>query len=112
MLTFFFLFTELIIEGQLIQKYVPDYATNQTLAVEVAGEIALVCGIILTVIGLLNLGNLIKFISFPVMSGFTSGAACAIGLSQLKSSLGFDINIPSLSKAFIIPQQGAEVCIY
>lgn len=99
------------ISGQLIAKFVPDYPTNPQKAVEVAGEIALCCGIILTVIGLLNMGNLIKFISFPVMSGFTSGAACAIGLSQLKGALGFDAGISTVRNIYTVPQQGAVVSL-
>jgi len=40
---------------------------------------------------LLRLGFLVSFLGHPVISGFTSGAAIIIGLSQLKYILGFDI---------------------
>ncbi|CAG0890296.1 unnamed protein product [Darwinula stevensoni] len=45
-------------------------------------------GAIELLLGLLNLGFLINFISVPVTSGFTSAAAVTIALSQLKGILG------------------------
>jgi len=39
----------------------------------------------------LKLGFLVSFLGHPVTSGFTSGAAIIIGLSQLKYILGYDI---------------------
>jgi len=39
----------------------------------------------------LKLGFLVSFLGHPVISGFTSGAAIIISLSQLKYMLGFDI---------------------
>ena len=35
------------------------------------------------------MGSFITFISYPVMSGFTTGAAMSIGLSQVKNAFGF-----------------------
>jgi sulfate transporter 4 len=40
---------------------------------------------------LMKLGFLVSFLGHPVTSGFTSGAAIIIGLSQVKYWLGFDI---------------------
>jgi SulP family sulfate permease len=54
-------------------------------------------GIILISMSVLKIGTLVRFISTPVMSGFTTAAACLIGLSQLKNAFGF---IPA------VPQQG------
>lgn len=50
------------------------------------------------ILSLLNLGNIIRYVSFSVISGFTSGAACVIGLNQLKSAFGFSNSD--------VPQQG------
>ena len=44
--------------------------------------------------GLLKLGSLIKFIPYPVTSGFTSGIAVIIFIGQLKEFLGFDAVMP------------------
>jgi MFS superfamily sulfate permease-like transporter len=43
---------------------------------------------------LFNLGNLIRFISHPVMSGFTTAAAMIIGLNQIRSAFGFPNIVP------------------
>ena len=45
-------------------------------------------GIILLVLGLLKLGKLIDFISFPVIAGFTFGIAISVMILQLRSFLG------------------------
>jgi SulP family sulfate permease len=45
-------------------------------------------GIILVALGLLRLGALIKFIPYPVITGFTSGIAVIIFSSQVKDFLG------------------------
>lgn len=53
-----------------------------------AAQIALISGAVLVLCGLLRLGFLSSFLSRPVMSGFTSGAALVIAASQLKVLLG------------------------
>ncbi|MEH6491818.1 SulP family inorganic anion transporter [Halopseudomonas sp.] len=59
----------------------PDY-------LQLAVWLALLSGILLFVLGLLRLGFLANFLSHPVISGFISGAAILIILSQLPSLLG------------------------
>merc|ERR1719499_2603379 len=39
----------------------------------------------------MNLGFLVNFLAHPVVSGFTSGAAIIIGLSQVKYIVGYEI---------------------
>ena len=75
--------------GTLVTQFQPDYATNLEGAVDTAAQAAFNTGIIMTVMGIFNLGSFIHFISHPVMSGFTTGAAMSIGLSQLTSGFGF-----------------------
>jgi len=53
--------------------------------------LAFAMGVIQLLLGLLRMGFLVKFLSKPVISGFTSAAAIIIGLSQLKHLLGIDI---------------------
>ena len=53
--------------------------------------LALFMGAIQLLLGMVRLGFLVRFLSKPVISGFTSGAAIIIGLSQLKHLLGFEI---------------------
>jgi SulP family sulfate permease len=83
-----------LLTGSVVVNRVPDYSTNTVAAVNLAGELSLAVGVILVVMSLFNCGNLIRFVSHPVMSGFTSGAAMMIGLNQVKNAFGFSNSIP------------------
>lgn len=87
-----------LIVGRIVATFVPDYSTNPTDAANCAAQLALSVGVTLMILSLLNTGNFIRYVSHPVMSGFTSGAACTIGLSQLKNAFGFSNSG--------VPQQG------
>jgi sulfate transporter 4 len=52
---------------------------------------ATIVGVIQIVASLLRLGFIVSFLGHPVASGFTSGAAIIIGLSQVKYIVGFDV---------------------
>ncbi|MBP9838611.1 MAG: sulfate permease [Proteobacteria bacterium] len=56
-------------------------------------------GIMLLIFGFLRLGTLIKFIPFPVTTGFTTGIATIIASSQVKEFFG--LNIEKLPADFI-----------
>lgn len=62
----------------------PDYLA-------LALGLALLVGLIQTMMGLVRLGFLVNFLSHAVVSGFTSAAALIIGVSQLKHLLGIQI---------------------
>jgi SulP family sulfate permease len=53
----------------------------------------LLSGVMLTLIGLLRLGSLIRFIPHPVMIGFTCGIAVTILASQLKDLAGLKLGV-------------------
>ncbi|XP_041362514.1 sodium-independent sulfate anion transporter-like [Gigantopelta aegis] len=55
--------------------------------------LSLVCGVVQLVMGTLNLGILVNFISYPVINAFTSAAAVTISFGQVKNILGLK-NIP------------------
>ncbi len=59
--------------------------------IEAALLVALLMGLFQVLAGFLKLGFLVNFLSKPVISGFTTGAALIIGLNQLKHLLGTDI---------------------
>ncbi len=64
-----------------------------------AAQMALIAGVVLLLCGILRLGFLSSFLSRPVMSGFTTGAAIIIAGSQLKTLLGGSLsplNLPGL----------------
>jgi SulP family sulfate permease len=63
--------------------------TDQFIALAIL--LGFVVGVIQLLFGLFRIGFLVNFISKPVISGFTSGAAVIIALSQVKYILGVKI---------------------
>ena len=56
----------------------------------------IMAGIILILLGVFKLGNIIKFVPYPVIVGFTSGIALTIFTTQIKDLLGLQMTeIPS-----------------
>src|SRR5277367_4199483 len=55
---------------------------------------AMMAGVILIVLGLCKLGTLIKFIPFPVVTGFTSGIAIIIISTQIRDFFGLQNKLP------------------
>ncbi len=51
-----------------------------------------IAGLILVVAGFLKLGSYVKYVPYPVITGFTSGIAATIFLGQLKELLGFNLS--------------------
>ncbi len=52
----------------------------------------LMAGVILFAAGALRLGSYVKYVPYPVITGFTSGIAATIFLGQLKELLGFNLS--------------------
>lgn len=52
----------------------------------------IMAGIIMITMGLLKMGNIIKFIPHPITTGFTSGIALVIFSSQIKDFFGLQMN--------------------
>src|SRR5262245_541709 len=55
----------------------------------------LMAGVILIVMGLFKLGSMIKFIPYPVTTGFTAGIAVIIFSSQMKDLFGLTMRAPA-----------------
>ncbi|MBN2656876.1 MAG: sodium-independent anion transporter, partial [Spirochaetales bacterium] len=51
----------------------------------------IIAGILLILFGLLKLGNLLKYIPHPLITGFTSGIALVIFSTQIKDALGLSL---------------------
>ncbi len=64
-------------------------------AVVAAALLALIAGALLLAAGLLRLGFVADFLSGPVLTGFTAGAALIIIASQLPKLLGIDVDADS-----------------
>lgn len=56
---------------------------------------AFMAGVILFVLGATRMGTMIKYIPFPVVTGFTSGIAIIIMSTQLKDFFGLSETLPS-----------------
>lgn len=65
--------------------------TVQTHGMEGLILATILAGLILTIVGFLQLGTYIKFIPYPVTVGFTSGIAVIIFASQIKALLGLTL---------------------
>lgn len=68
--------------------------------------LALFMGVLQVVLGLLKMGFLVRFLSKPVISGFTSAAAVIIGFSQLKHLLG--TNVPGSNRFHLLLYQSFQ----
>ncbi len=55
----------------------------------------IMAGVFLVVMGLTRMGNIFKFIPFPIVIGFTSGIAMTIFTGQVKDFLGYTGTLPS-----------------
>lgn len=70
----------------IIQKYGIEGLTIATI----------MSGIILVIMGFLRFGSVIKFIPYPITTGFTSGIALVLCSTQIKDFFGLDIKeVPS-----------------
>lgn len=83
--------TRLSVGGPTGAFVVIVYGIVQTYGFEKLALCTMMAGILLVLMGLLKIGTLIKFIPYPVTTGFTSGIAVIILISQIKDFLGLSI---------------------
>lgn len=83
-------------------------ATVTRLGIDALILTVLMSGAMLTLIGVLRLGSLIRYIPYAVTVGFTSGIAVTIALSQIKDLAGLKLvgtePGPVLPKLFVLGQ--------
>lgn len=72
----------IVIVYDIVQKYGYDGLATATV----------MAGIMLVILGIAKLGDVIKFIPYPVTIGFTSGIAVIIFSSQIKDFVGLSLN--------------------
>ena len=75
------------------------YGIVQKYGYEGLAAATLMAGVFLIIIGLARLGDMIKFIPYPVTVGFTSGIAVVILTTQIRDFLG--LTMPSMPDHFI-----------
>lgn len=63
-----------------------------------AGTLALISGVILSLLGLFRLGFLANFLSHPVIAGFITASGVLIAASQLKHIFGIDMHGHTLTE--------------
>ncbi len=66
--------------------------------------VTLMAGVLLILFGIFRLGGLIRFIPFPVTTGFTSGIALVIFSTQIKDLLGLEMAVVPVE---FLPKWGA-----
>jgi SulP family sulfate permease len=74
-----------------------------------------IAGILLIIMGMVRLGNSIKFIPYPLIVGFTTGIAVIIFSSQIKDFLGLKMgNVPAdfISKWLAYGHQASSINLY
>jgi MFS superfamily sulfate permease-like transporter len=67
---------------------IPDVASRNILIVGLASLCVLIAGIVQFLFGVLRLGNLIKYVPYPVVSGFMNGIAVILILEQIGPLVG------------------------
>lgn len=77
------------------------YALGSAEFIQAAITLALLVGIFQWVLGLARLGALVDFVSHSVMTGFITGAALLIALTQIKHALGLDLPRPEHLPEFV-----------
>ena len=89
------LIVEAGLTSQITEENCPEYALRTDVTLDpyqvckkeyqtLVFTCAYLVGLINVIGSILNLGFLVNFLAHPVVSGFTSGAAIIIGLSQVK----------------------------
>ena len=81
---------------------IPDAASRQVVIVGLASTCVLVSGFVQFCFGALRLGNLIKYVPYPVVSGFMNGIAIILIYEQIAALIGAGHHI-SLIEIFSNP---------
>ncbi|HET6362582.1 MAG TPA: sulfate permease [Gemmatimonadota bacterium] len=69
------------------------YGIVQTHGYDGLAVATMMAGVLMVLMGFARLGNVIKFVPYPVVVGFTSGIAIIIAVSQLRDLLGLDMEV-------------------
>ena len=69
------------------------YGIVQTHGYDGLAVATMMAGVLMILMGFARLGNVIKFVPYPVVVGFTSGIAIIIAVSQLRDLLGLDMEV-------------------
>lgn len=87
-----------LVFAALSGTFVPGSAEFITAAI----TLAFLVGLFQLALGLARLGALVDFVSHSVMTGFITGAALLIGLSQVRHATGLDLPRPEHLREFLV----------
>ncbi|RMY79277.1 hypothetical protein D0862_13201 [Hortaea werneckii] len=76
--------------GLTTSEVIDSIGTDVYTPQQIASAVAMCIGFYGIIVGFLNVGFLLEFISLPILSGFISAVAITIGLNQMDSLLGED----------------------
>ncbi|EME85152.1 uncharacterized protein MYCFIDRAFT_41695 [Pseudocercospora fijiensis CIRAD86] len=79
-----------LLTHEQVEHFAPEDGSGAYTPTQVASALAMWMGIFGLILGMLNLGFLLDFISLPILSGFISAVAITIILGQIPSLLGED----------------------
>ncbi|MDG1580395.1 SulP family inorganic anion transporter [Pseudomonas sp. GOM6] len=80
-------------------------------AVELAAQLALLCGAVLLLCAVLRLGFLCALLSRPVLGGFTGGVALLVVTGQVETLLGSTASSTALGVGTLLALYGARLCL-
>ncbi|XP_043934381.1 solute carrier family 26 member 6-like [Protopterus annectens] len=78
-----------------------DVELRDKMRVQVAATLAILTGIVQVLLGLIQFGFVVNYLSDPLVRGYTTAAALHVGLSQVKYILGVNISRYSGPASFI-----------
>lgn len=79
----------------MLSVYVSGYGEN------IAVVVTFISGLVILCMGFLNLGFLVRFVSAPVVIGFVSAAALAIGSIQVFPLLGMKASVKNFFEIYV-----------
>ena len=82
--------TSLLLASGLAQFLTARDAPTVGQALAVTGVLTLLSGLLILLMGVLRLGNIVKFVPRPVVAGFSNGIALVVVYSQIAPALGLE----------------------
>uniref|UniRef100_A0A0X3NK04 Prestin n=1 Tax=Schistocephalus solidus TaxID=70667 RepID=A0A0X3NK04_SCHSO len=91
-----------------ITKNSPTVEEETAIRVALGSALGMAVGLTQLAFGILRLGFVTRFLSDPMISGFTVGSAVHVVVSQLKTVFG--LSVPRQSGLFHVPLEFYEIC--
>lgn len=85
--------------ASILAKYYPDIHEphRDAIALQIMAALLLLMGLFQLLAGVLKMGRVIQFVSFPVVIGYILGSACALIVGQVYTLLGIPISMEEVT---------------